>query len=178
MLRTLTFTLITTAVLLWGCERGRQAAAESSPPELTQAEPTPSPELTPRPEPASPPDAVPPPEPASPPDAVPPPEQDNPGTFGALPRDVIRDIVRANIEQVRACYNTGLAKEPTLAGRVAIRFIITPTGTVGSSVVLESTVSDPAVGSCIADAAKGWQFPEPRGGGNVFVTYPFNLSPG
>ncbi len=95
---------------------------------------------------------------------------------GSLDRDIIRRIIRAHINEVRACYNQGLTKDPDLAGRVAIKFVIAPTGKVGSSVVQESTVKDKAVGTCIAKAVKRWKFPKPRDGGKVEVTYPFNLS--
>jgi TonB family protein len=97
---------------------------------------------------------------------------------GALDKDIIRRIVRAHINEVRSCYNAGLTKNPNLQGRVAVNFVITGTGKVGSSVVQESTIKDSSVGNCIAKAVKRWTFPKPRGGGNVIVTYPFNLSPG
>ncbi|EDM74364.1 FHA/TonB domain protein [Plesiocystis pacifica SIR-1] len=97
---------------------------------------------------------------------------------GALDRDIIRRIVRAHINEVRSCYNAGLTKNPNLQGRVAVNFVITGTGKVGSAVVQESTIKDKSVGNCIAKAVKRWKFPKPRGGGNVIVTYPFNLSPG
>ncbi|NVB37839.1 TonB family protein [Pseudenhygromyxa sp. WMMC2535] len=97
---------------------------------------------------------------------------------GALDKDIIRRIVRAHINEVRSCYNAGLTKDPNLQGRVAVNFVITGTGKVGSAVVQESTIKDKSVGNCIAKAVKRWKFPKPRGGGNVIVTYPFNLSPG
>jgi len=97
---------------------------------------------------------------------------------GALDRDIIRRIVRAHINEIRSCYNAGLTKDPNLQGRVAVNFVITGTGKVGSSVVQESTIKDASVANCVAKAVKRWQFPKPRGGGNVIVTYPFNLSPG
>jgi TonB family protein len=97
---------------------------------------------------------------------------------GALDRDIIRRIVRAHINEVRSCYNAGLTKDPNLQGRVAVNFVIAGTGKVASAVVQESTIKDQSVGNCIAKAVKRWSFPKPRGGGNVIVTYPFNLTPG
>lgn len=97
---------------------------------------------------------------------------------GALDRDIIRRIVRAHINEVRSCYNAGLTKDPNLQGRVAVNFVIAGTGKVASAVVQESTIKDASVGNCIAKAVKRWTFPKPRGGGNVIVTYPFNLTPG
>ena len=95
---------------------------------------------------------------------------------GALDRDIIRRVVRAHINEVRHCYNQGLSRDPNLQGRVAIKFVITATGKIGSSVTEESTVKDNAVNTCVAKAVKRWKFPKPRGGGNVLVSYPFTLS--
>jgi hypothetical protein len=97
---------------------------------------------------------------------------------GALDKDIIRRIVRAHINEVRVCYNDGLLKDPTLAGRVAIQFVIKGDGYVGSALIADDNLPDPQVGQCIAKAVQTWQFPKPRGGGNVIVTYPFNLDPG
>jgi hypothetical protein len=97
---------------------------------------------------------------------------------GALDRDVIRQVVRNNIDEVRDCYNIELRKDPKLEGRVAINFVISGSGQVSSAVVQEDNLSDPEVGRCIAAKAASWVFPKPKGGGNVIVTYPFNLTPG
>jgi hypothetical protein len=96
---------------------------------------------------------------------------------GALDKDIIRRIVRAHINEIRTCYNEGLQKDPQLAGRVAIQFVIKLDGHVGSSVIAESNLADATVAQCIAGVVGTWQFPKPNGG-NVIVTYPFNLEPG
>jgi TonB family protein len=96
---------------------------------------------------------------------------------GSLDKDIIRRIVRAHINEVRACYNQGLVRDPELAGRVAINFVISAQGKVPSAVVQESSLRDSRVGNCVAKAVKRWKFPKPRGGGVVRVTYPFVLSP-
>ncbi|MCY1006798.1 AgmX/PglI C-terminal domain-containing protein [Nannocystis pusilla] len=97
---------------------------------------------------------------------------------GALDKDIIRRIVRAHINEVRYCYNQALARDPNAKGRVAVQFTIGGTGKVPTAVVQESTMKDPAVGSCIAQAVKRWTFPKPEGGGSVIVSYPFVLEPG
>jgi len=97
---------------------------------------------------------------------------------GALDRDVIRRVVRAHINEVRHCYNQGLVRDPNLRGRVAIQFSIGGLGTVLAASVQESSITDPEVGRCIAQAVRRWKFPRPEGGGAVLVTYPFALSPG
>ncbi len=98
---------------------------------------------------------------------------------GPLDRDIIRRIVRAHINEVRHCYNQGLATDPELAGRVAIQFKIGSAGKVLEATVASSTLSDhdDAVAACVNGAVKRWKFPKFEGE-EVTVTYPFVLSPG
>jgi TonB family protein len=95
---------------------------------------------------------------------------------GSLDKDIIRRVVRAHINEVRYCYNQGLAKDANLKGRVAVQFQIGATGKVPTAVVSETDVKDGSVNNCIAQAVRRWQFPKPPGGGTVIVTYPFVLS--
>jgi hypothetical protein len=95
---------------------------------------------------------------------------------GNLDADIIRRIVRAHINELRTCYQDGLAKDPKLAGRVTVDFVIAASGKVSSSVVASSDLADASVGKCIAKAVKRWMFP--RGIGEAEVSYPFDLAPG
>jgi len=97
---------------------------------------------------------------------------------GALDKDIIRRIVRAHINEVRYCYNQGLARDPNLKGRVSVQFTIGPSGQVPVAVVAENSLKDNNVANCVAKAVKRWKFPKPPGGGNAVVTYPFVLEPG
>jgi MYXO-CTERM domain-containing protein len=96
---------------------------------------------------------------------------------GPLDQDIIRRIVRAHINEVRACYNQGLVKNPQLSGRVVVDFTIAATGKVESSAVGSTTLTDATVSKCVAKAAKRWTYPKPSGA-SVTVSYPFMLSPG
>ncbi|MEM7158587.1 MAG: AgmX/PglI C-terminal domain-containing protein [Myxococcota bacterium] len=102
----------------------------------------------------------------------------DPVALGSLDREIIRRIVRAHAAEVRHCYEKGLVKEPKLSGKVQVKFTINQRGGVDKSDVKTTTLGDPAVGKCIARAAKRWKFPKPRGGGIVIVTMPFTLAPG
>jgi hypothetical protein len=98
--------------------------------------------------------------------------------MGALSKTSVRKVVEGELDTIRECYGAALARAPTIAGKVGVSFVISGTGKVPTSVVQEATLRDPALGTCIAKAMKGLQFPAPRGGGNVIVTVPFTLSPG
>lgn len=98
-----------------------------------------------------------------------------PQVTGLLSPEAIRRVVLRNLGQVAHCHEQGLAQNPTLEGRVVVRFIIGGNGGVMGSQVAESNVAVPSVSTCIANAVRRWQFPSPEGGGIVTVNYPFNL---
>lgn len=64
-----------------------------------------------------------------------------------------------------------------LAGRLTVRFTISGAGRVMAAAVQESSVGDARVESCLREAVTRWEFPQPRGGGAVVVSYPFVLVP-
>ncbi|MEZ4454785.1 MAG: AgmX/PglI C-terminal domain-containing protein [Nannocystaceae bacterium] len=97
---------------------------------------------------------------------------------GQLDPDLIRRIVRAHINEIRYCYNEGLADDPELAGRVAIAFTIGTSGDVTAVSTAESTLADASVPHCMQAAVARWKFPKPDGDAPVQVTYPFVLEPG
>jgi len=63
----------------------------------------------------------------------PPPPSVNPGTpsvSGDIDREVIRRVIRRNINQIRYCYETALQKNPSLDGKVVVTFTIGSDGRV------------------------------------------------
>lgn len=96
---------------------------------------------------------------------------------GRLPPEVIQRVVRQNFGRFRACYQTGLSRNPNLEGRVAARFVIARDGAVANVANGGSDLPDAAVVSCVLSAFYGLSFPEPANG-IVTVTYPISLSPG
>lgn len=97
---------------------------------------------------------------------------------GSLSREVIRRVIQRHIGEVRFCYERALQDRPTLAGRVNVQFVISPTGAVQTASIADSDLNAPAVDACIANAVRRWTFPAPEGGGIVVVTYPFTLQSG
>lgn len=93
---------------------------------------------------------------------------------GGLDRSVIADVIRRYQSQIRFCYERELQKNPSLEGKVAVQFTIDGTGHVSNVVIQEDTVgADGAVGRCINQRIRRWRFPEPKGGGEVIVSYPW-----
>jgi hypothetical protein len=95
---------------------------------------------------------------------------------GHLPPELIQRTVRQNFGRFRMCYEQGLTRNPSLTGRVEVRFLIDSSGAVASSSQGASDLPDSGVVSCIVKAFYGLSFPSPENG-TVKVTYPLMLSP-
>ena len=94
-----------------------------------------------------------------------------------LPPEVIQRIVRQRLGAIRYCYEKAMTKNPTLGGKVAVRFTIDATGAVSSASAADTTIADAEMVSCVVGAVRGLSFPQPENGGTLVVTYPFNFSP-
>ena len=101
----------------------------------------------------------------------------HPVVMGTLTRSDIDDTVSKHLPDIRSCYENELKKDPKLSGRIAVNFVISATGGVKSSKVQRTSLENEAVESCVADQIKKIQFPAPKGGGVVIVTYPFEFMP-
>lgn len=94
---------------------------------------------------------------------------------GRLPPEAIQRIVRQNHGRLRACYEQGLHRDPSLEGRVATKFVIDRSGAVSMVSTADSAIADGSVNACIARAFGNMAFPEPEGG-IVTVVYPLVFS--
>jgi TonB family protein len=103
-------------------------------------------------------------------------------TNGRLPAEVIQRIVRQHFGAMRGCYESGLARDGKLSGRVTVRFVISREGRVTEAAPVDPSnasprLADPAVVACVVDAFAKLTFPAPDGG-TVTVVYPINFNPG
>jgi hypothetical protein len=94
---------------------------------------------------------------------------------GRLPPEAVQRVVRQNFGRFRLCYEGALMSNPTLAGRVTVRFVIGRDGAVSSVENGGSDLADAGAVSCVVRAFYGLSFPQPEGG-IVTVTYPISFS--
>lgn len=94
---------------------------------------------------------------------------------GGLDRDQIIAVINRNKGQIIYCYEKGLQAQPSIGGRVAVSFVIGPTGRITTAKVAESSLGSRLVENCMLGRMKTWQFPQPVGRVNVDVLYPFEL---
>jgi hypothetical protein len=97
-------------------------------------------------------------------------------TSGHLPAEVIQRIVRQNDGRYRFCYQKGLEANPTLQGRVTVKFLIDRHGAVAFAADAGSDLPDENVRRCVVSSFTTLSFPEPDSG-VVTVIYPIVFSP-
>ncbi len=102
----------------------------------------------------------------------------DPIILGSLDRALIDEVIKRNMNQIRYCYQRELTKNPSLGGKIVIKFTIAKDGSVSAASTKTTTMNNSAVESCIVGRFMRMQFPQPKGGGIVIVSYPFIFSPG
>ena len=92
---------------------------------------------------------------------------------GTLDRELVRKVIQDNKGQIRACFESLLNQYPDLSGKVQTQFTIGPNGQVLESKVTQTSTGSKELDGCVASRMRLWQFPKPKGGGRVVVSYPF-----
>ncbi|MGC4117504.1 MAG: AgmX/PglI C-terminal domain-containing protein [Myxococcales bacterium] len=101
-----------------------------------------------------------------------------PEVTGSIDPELIRQVIRSHVNQIRYCYEERLAMKPSLAGKVRIRFLVNGEGKVTQASVADgSTLNDSELSACLLSRFRSWIFPAPKGGGSALVTYPVWLRP-
>ena len=101
----------------------------------------------------------------------------DPLVLGAIPPSEIVAVLRQQQGLIRACYTEALQQNPTLSGKLVVKFYIDPAGEVSRARVKSSTLNDTAVEQCVTNHLTQMQFPKPDGGGIVTVSYPLRFHP-
>jgi pSer/pThr/pTyr-binding forkhead associated (FHA) protein len=102
-----------------------------------------------------------------------------PTILGGLDKSLIDAVIKRNMSQIRYCYQRELAKNPSLGGKIKVKFVIAKDGSVSKASIEGSTMGagGKPVESCIAGRFLKFKFPEPNGG-IVIVKYPFIFTGG
>lgn len=98
---------------------------------------------------------------------------------GGLSREEIQRVINRVMSQIKYCYEKELTKDPNLEGKLVMSWVITGSGDVSSGQAAENTFgggSAKPIEGCVLRIIQRLKFPNPKGGGQVFVTYPFVFS--
>ncbi|PIU00030.1 MAG: hypothetical protein COT74_06675 [Bdellovibrionales bacterium CG10_big_fil_rev_8_21_14_0_10_45_34] len=92
---------------------------------------------------------------------------------GTIDKEAIRRVILQNLRQIKSCYERALNRNPSLFGKVVIRWTIVERGRVGSANVDTSSLNNSEVETCIVNKFRTWRFPDPPPGQEAEVVYPF-----
>jgi hypothetical protein len=98
---------------------------------------------------------------------------------GSLDKEYIQSTIKEALPLVKKCYELVLHEEPTLSGKLTVNFTIAAEPEVGGVVELvdiegnDRIARQPTLRECLQETIYSLEFPEPKGGGTVNVTYPF-----
>lgn len=92
-------------------------------------------------------------------------------------RAALSRYIRDRLGAIRGCYERELKRNPSLKGKVVVRFNITPAGRAGDVKIEENSLGSPEVGSCIQSLMRTWIFPF-KPPDEVPVQYPFLFTSG
>lgn len=90
-----------------------------------------------------------------------------------LTKEEVAKVIHSHMNEIRYCYESAILADPSLAGKVLVDFKIGAQGSVASAQAAENTMNNTQVGGCLIGKLKNWKFPQPRGGVQVAVSYPF-----
>ena len=87
---------------------------------------------------------------------------------------VVEEYISKNFPKIRRCYEIELEKNPNLAGRINITFVISKTGSViGPATVGRSSLDSADVAECIAKEVEKIKFPPTKSGKNILFMKSF-----
>jgi TonB family protein len=90
--------------------------------------------------------------------------------------DAISAIVSSHKTSIRMSYEKYLKREPTLAGKITVRFTIAASGSIAMVTIVENTTGNSNLENEIMRKIRMWRF-EAIADGDVTVTYPFLFAP-
>jgi TonB family protein len=97
--------------------------------------------------------------------------------MGNLGRDEVQKVVRRHRKEIMYCYERGLKRDSTLSGKVAVKLIVGPDGTVRAAAVAQSTVHDDQLEACMLERIRRWRFPARKDNGLAAVTHAWVFKP-
>lgn len=90
-----------------------------------------------------------------------------------LSKDEVGEVIHRHLSEVRYCYESAMVRKGDIEGKLVVNFTIGGGGAVKSTEVKQSTLEDPRLDDCIIRRLVTWKFPNPKGGIDVAVSYPF-----
>ncbi|MBN2718378.1 MAG: AgmX/PglI C-terminal domain-containing protein [Deltaproteobacteria bacterium] len=97
------------------------------------------------------------------------------GGTGMMSSADVASVVNRRIGAIKGCYERALKRDPSLSGKITVRFTISGSGKVTTARPTLNQLNS-EVAQCITDAFLRFRFPPPEGG-TVTFEYPFLFTP-
>jgi hypothetical protein len=93
---------------------------------------------------------------------------------GGMSRAAVLKVVNAHLDEVRDCYERELLHNPGISGKILMEWLINLDGAVRYAKVKFTNIGHSSdLHTCLQAQVVTWNFPRPKGGEEVLVTFPF-----
>jgi TonB family protein len=83
-------------------------------------------------------------------------EAEEGGAGSGRSQDEVAAIVARHTAAIQSCYQSELRRNPNLQGKLVVRFVISPQGTVESVVIVSSSLNSDRVENCVINRIRRW----------------------
>ena len=97
--------------------------------------------------------------------------------LGSLSREEIERVVNAHRNEIQFCYQRELQKDPSLFGKISLKWTIVTGGVVQNIKKIENSTGSASLETCIRERLSTWAFPAPAGGSQAEVEWPWIFKP-
>jgi hypothetical protein len=97
--------------------------------------------------------------------------------LGSLSREEIARVVNAHASEIRYCYERELSRNPSLSGKVTMKWTIVSGGRVEGVTTKDNSTGSSTISDCIGGYLKDWKFPNPAEGSKADVEWPWIFKP-
>ncbi len=93
---------------------------------------------------------------------------------GGMSREAVLKVVNAHLDEVRDCYERELLHNPGISGKILMEWLIQLDGSVRYAKTKFTNIGHSSdLHTCLQAQVVTWNFPRPKGGQEVLVTFPF-----
>jgi hypothetical protein len=93
---------------------------------------------------------------------------------GGMSREAVLKVVNAHLDEIRDCYERELLHNPGISGKILMEWLIQLDGNVRYAKVKFTNIGHSSdLHTCLQAQVVTWNFPRPKGGEEVLVTFPF-----
>ncbi|MBL8953658.1 MAG: AgmX/PglI C-terminal domain-containing protein [Myxococcaceae bacterium] len=94
---------------------------------------------------------------------------------GALGQADIMEVVKANIHDIKRCVDRQRAKDPSVHGKLVMKWVVRTDGTVSLVEVESIELANTEVATCLTELIKTWRFPQTLTPRSEPVLFPFKF---